>query len=107
MTVKHTPGPWRACLDGECSCGYVFGDDGNVYVAKALGPDDEEEPHPTREVQKANARLIAAAPYLLVAAEAALDHLEHLELRGILVSEAVIEALSYAIAKARGNEVKG
>lgn len=47
-------------------------------------------------------RMVSAMPDLLVAAEAALYHLKRLEMRGILVNEAVIEALRSAIAKARG-----
>lgn len=108
MTAKHTPGPWKACLNGECECGYVFGDGGDVYVARALGPGDEEDPRPTREMQKANARLIAAAPDLLAAAEAALWALEKADCwcgPGYTCLKCrVIDQVKTAIAKAKGVE---
>ncbi len=67
---KFTPAPWRACHSGNCKCGLVFGDEGNVYVAQVYGPyhqgDGISGPDcvPTQEFQIANARLIAAAPLL-------------------------------------------
>lgn len=65
--MSHTPGPWRACKNGECSCGYIFGEGGEVYVAQAIGEKNVDEygcpdPHPLLATQKANARLIAKAP---------------------------------------------
>lgn len=69
---QHTPGPWRACKDGRCSCGYIFGDNGEVYVAQAIHESNVDQmgcpdPHPTRECGDANLRLIAAAPDMLAA----------------------------------------
>lgn len=61
-----TPGPWEACgHDGQpCSCGYVFGDGGTVYVGKALALHDGVDPVADDRTRRANARLIAAAPTL-------------------------------------------
>lgn len=61
MTTKHTPGPWHYA---ECQMGTPFVDTESVgdLFAAAL-PLDEE---------RANANLIAAAPELLAACEAAL-----------------------------------
>lgn len=62
--TKFTPGPWAECKDGNCSCGYVFGAGGEVYVAKLLTLDDEVDPVAAFEQLTANAHLIAAAPEL-------------------------------------------
>ena len=69
--VGHTPGPWKACKNGHCSCGQIWGPDGNTSVARACGIKEltafEADKVPCMEMQKANARLIAAAPALLEA----------------------------------------
>ena len=63
MTTKHTPGPWRIEQNSQ-----IWADSPDpeitdpVYVAQ--GQCDT-----TRAQQKANARLIAAAPDLLASAE--------------------------------------
>ena len=61
---KFTPGPWRACRAGDCSCGQIFGGDGNSVVARAFGRADLDEADvvPDEAAQLANARLISAAP---------------------------------------------
>jgi hypothetical protein len=72
--AKHTPGPWQACKGGDCQCGMIWDATGNGLVAVAQGArehlkEDGSGPDcvPTDEAQKANARLIAAAPKLLKA----------------------------------------
>ncbi len=30
----HSPGPWRACRDGECSCGFIWSTTADHPVAK-------------------------------------------------------------------------
>lgn len=70
--VAHTAGPWVQCKDGDCTCGFIFGAAGQVYVAQAFGEPNVDEhglpdPHPTGEECGANARLISAAPDLLAA----------------------------------------
>lgn len=88
--VKHTPGPWSVCqhlksveCDSACKCGYrgvIFGPDEHVAMAICQPghdrPQREEEwgtepQRYPREVEIANAHLIAAAPTLLEALESA------------------------------------
>jgi len=69
--MAHTPGPWQACGDGNCSCGQVWSRPADQPVARAntVWGDDLEHPYgeiPAEEMH-ANARLIAAAPDLLEA----------------------------------------
>lgn len=82
--MSHTPGPWQACGDSKCPCRQVWsmpGDcpvftgrpDCNVLVGMAHhkwgdGPNNVYGEIPAAELE-ANARLIAAAPELLEAAE--------------------------------------
>lgn len=69
---KHTPGEWKACHSGTCECGKVWGPDGNVVVAIAMGAayHATTDAWPNAETQQANALLIAASPDLLEVAEA-------------------------------------
>lgn len=58
--AKHTPGPWAADgLDVKNGCGHM------ATTPERIGPDGEK-------IGEANARLIAAAPDLLAACQAAL-----------------------------------
>ena len=63
MTTNHTPGPWAAVEHGviceKCTS------HGNFYVCGLIDPDNDED--------KANARLIAAAPELLEALKSVLE----------------------------------
>ena len=74
---KFTPGPWRACRAGDCSCGQIFGGDGNSVVARAFGRADLDEADvvPDEAAQLANARLISAAPELVEALRDVTQHL--------------------------------
>jgi len=86
--VPWTPGPWSFCkgrrAPNPCSCGYVFGHGGEVYVAKSLNLGDDVDPVASEEARSANARLIAAAPEM---AEEIADNLDTLEkLRADLAS---------------------
>ncbi|MHC3750731.1 hypothetical protein ACYKDZ_17825 [Stutzerimonas stutzeri] len=97
--TKHTPGPWL--VEGRTV--YALNDDGynrfSALVQDAHTPGDELE---------ANARLIAAAPDLLEAAELALEVAEgwiHDQLDGTgIAGEALgkLDSVRAAIAKARG-----
>jgi hypothetical protein len=95
---EHTPGPWLGCTDGMSGVFDIwhdFGPDDVVQVAEVFGEDVDP-----RLCCQANARLIAAAPDMLAALEAALNYIDgckngesRLHARGILEA---------AIAKARG-----
>ena len=114
MNEKHTPGPWTACNEGKCRCKLVSCDD--YPVAKVISGEWGDPGMPYGEVLEAtaiaNARLIAAAPTLLFAAEqayAAID-LSLGEWRDFDVQEAPMvlaplfsakASLSAAIAKAK------
>lgn len=90
--AQHTPGPWKACKDGDCRCGQIwsktadqpvatveigqwgdawpalrFSGDGTVVEAYTARSDYGEV---SLEEAKANANLIAAAPELLTECEA-------------------------------------
>lgn len=108
---KHTPGPWRtrsmgpwttdSDLGGHSS--WAVGTDRGV-IAIAVTHEHHDDPEYT-----ANARLIAAAPMLLEAADDTLEALKLLLIglstrapETIPVINAHIEELSYAIAKATG-----
>jgi len=63
MEAKHTPGPW--INDGKTISAPVAPDESQTYIAPVAFIEDGW----TEDMQNANARLIAAAPDLLVAAE--------------------------------------
>lgn len=69
--TDHSAGPWRACRTGNCPCGFIWADDGQVQVASVHGPSAlgqdwyGSDTVCNEETQKANARLIVAAPDLL------------------------------------------
>ncbi len=91
----HSPGPWSACRDGECSCGFIWsttadhpvakvesGEWGDDYPAIKVTPTEhgltgtsfEVSAYMERigygrvdpEVAKQNAKLIALSPEMLV-----------------------------------------
>lgn len=96
MAEQWTPGPWRACHEGECKCGQVWtadhpvatvirGEWGDEYPTIVVeGPSLERVARATMErisygsvpedQATANARLIAAAPDLLSALEAIMGY---------------------------------
>lgn len=66
---KFTKGPWAEHGRGGCPCGMIFGPDGNAYIALVYGPGhmtgaDGPDCVPNEAAQRANARLISAAPDL-------------------------------------------
>jgi hypothetical protein len=101
MTTKHTPGPWAVLRRVDAIVDNLIvrsdgvpriGEEGfRDRVAEATWLDSDEE-------TEANARLIAAAPDLLAAAEAALEILDEDGI-GNGPTGAMLAA---AIAKARG-----
>ncbi len=100
MTVKHTPGPWSIHSDGDCIVSEVPNPHSNLNPVICF--IDEGTPN------AADAALIAAAPDLLAAAEAAaIDAVGILEIesaspevRKVVVGMLVV--LNTTIAKARG-----
>jgi hypothetical protein len=100
MEKKYTPGPWRMCNEGRCSCGLVSSRDFTVASVSSSCIKDEgvnlgDGLSNTSEEFKANYKLIAAAPELLEACMKALIHLEHLG-----IEKGVQEDLRQAIRKA-------
>ena len=94
MNAKFTRAPWTACQPGDYgdydgNSIVVLGDD--LRVAVVLGGDEES---------KANARLIASAPALLEAANAAMQCIS--ELTPTQARVEVAQMLQNAIAKATG-----
>jgi len=102
MTYKHTAGPWYSrplktmggCLIATTPCGNVM----RIATVLFCRPDREAK-YITKipEQAEANARLIAAAPDLLEAAEYLLD-----DMRLNNVPTNCVEKLQRAIAKAKG-----
>ncbi len=92
MTAMHTPGPWHA---DPTKSFYVFA---HGSLAEQAGV--ENGPFICNASTQANARLIAAAPDLLAAAQDALRNL-----RPLAVHPSHYAALENAIAKATGADV--
>ena len=104
--AKHTPGPWTAEERDERIL--IWSDGSHDYLA-ALSLDadgaDEEVADAYADERQANARLIAAAPDLLAACEAAL-RVCNLSGTGERDRRAAIAKLEAAVAKARGEDLK-
>ena len=78
MDTKFTPGPWKECRNGDCTCGHVWSIPGDFPVCTVQVPREPiavahenmaDAPDIiyqsiTPEMCAANARLIAAAPDL-------------------------------------------
>ena len=101
MSAAHTPGPWIAApwTDKEAEIeGFSISSGGHLVPTSNLCGDYEEA--------KANATLIAAAPDMLEALQAALAELERAnramrQEAGVTVcNEAVLQQVREAIAKA-------
>ena len=89
MKAKHTPGPW-----------HIYPDYAESYIESGTGYEvcQVMTNHPKNaDTQAANARLIAAAPELLDALQAALD-----DYAGIDINLNWQETARAAIAKATG-----
>jgi hypothetical protein len=95
--LRHTPGPWRIHLG---NCGTLMGLMSERGAVAMLGR--------ATAINPADAVLLAAAPDLLAAARAALDHLERTHQPTIFDafrnSARIIGQLRAAIAKATGKE---
>ena len=99
QTAKHTPGPWTAVThepEENISHAVVTGNNRAIPICKTGRWD---------LASAADTRLIAAAPDLLAACEAAIEdaspvNADYLS-AGIIVTEAAYDAMRAAIAKAR------
>lgn len=101
--VAHTPGPFktgRSTHDGTDVKG-VFGISVAWFGCNSTWHLDGKGHYIEPEEAHANARLFAASPDLLRAAEKAADFLRSSESQA---SKAVVAALEAAIRKAKGNE---
>lgn len=103
--MSHTPGPWRAGIAGNHR---VYGPDGTEHAGLIAQVFSTGLPN-TSGVARANANLIAAAPDLLAALEAAYDALSDMAKRapelGITLGDDDLKAIAQAraaIAKAKG-----
>lgn len=115
ISQKHTPGPWIADLRTGCfailkqtdkrTCLSGADDDAIVYQK---GRGEESSPGAYRyltDEQEANARLIAAAPEMLAALEAAREFIVDGMATGFVgmpEDEDVLEVTEKAIRKAKG-----
>lgn len=96
MNTKHTPGPWEAVEIGVIA--QKITSHGNFYICSLIDPENEED--------KANARLIAAAPELL---EALKQIANHFDMDGYgpdawkKLALEMAETARAAIARAEGN----
>lgn len=97
---KHTPGPWSAYIGGGVIsvCIGAIPNGKRPCIVEWPGFDSCDLP---LAQQKANARLIAAAPDLLAGCIKAVELLEPFEQTGFL-GEAVLPPIRAAIAAARG-----
>jgi hypothetical protein len=69
MAAQHTPGPWEARQDLDDGTWLVFGPDG-------LSVADCGAPWGSKDFHQPNARLIAAAPEMLAAAQSLINGLD-------------------------------
>lgn len=90
----HTPGPWRI---GGTEKRVIFADNGDVVARIACYGEQSETP----EAEKANARLIAAAPELLGALRSCVMVMER-DLSGLQLIQPELKEARAAIAKAEG-----
>ena len=101
--TKHTPGPWA---DHDASCTFEVHEIEDGY-GRTIATLDQfhhlEDGDWRREEVIANARLIAAAPDLLVACEAARNLIE-ITITYEAEESHAWQLLSAAIAKAKGND---
>ena len=101
---QHTPGPWRT--DSDLGHEQVLGPDGIIEADCSIFAMVKNGPTPERN--RANARLIAAAPELLEALEQTRKALEYWQKyvshKHALVVDTEILKVDDAIAKAKGED---
>ena len=94
MNAKHTPGPWQVNRKGQTHVEAARDGQGINIIANCDDPDDIR----TRDEDRANAKLIAAAPELLAACEAAVFGANHIDC--VRAMQEVLPQIRAAIAKA-------
>lgn len=100
-TVQHTPGPWHHDKRGYPHPDVKAANGRNVACTWGVNnqPKTKEAAEAQKQIARANARLIAAAPELL---DALKDAKELLENMGIKEGE-TLRGINEAIAKATGS----
>ncbi len=107
MSANFTPGPWSACCI-HLTPHYVFADEANTTICRIEINDPESDAFEpisgtvTLGQARANARLIAAAPELLEAAEQALEVFINQGWDDDLIAASKLKS---TIAKATGKEI--
>ncbi len=107
-SAKHTPGPWQY-LEGENDLPVIRAQKSRDKGYGVTVASVAVSPFPAAE-RKANARLIAAAPELLEAAQSLIAYLDR-EAQGEqsaqdIARQSLADLLRAAIAKATGQEVR-
>ena len=100
---KHTPGPWSIGDDSNAGCEVIAGPVAIVLdrIARVAGDGTYVI---SREEMIANARLIAAAPCMLQALEAATAEIRAIYGDQPPATNSVVMLIEAAIKKARGEE---
>ena len=93
----HTPGPWVPCETDSEHTTLISGNDGSgatrnggIYIARVQGPDN-----------RANARVIAAAPELLAKLNEVLDFYDALPSEHAPGEVELLDSITALIAKAK------
>ncbi len=110
MTAAHTPGPW-AVLDDDSLDGCDFipieTDQPTGPLCRLIcevRPDFSDSVGAIKATDRANARLIAAAPDLLTALQLAQPYVANCAEAGALFNRRDLEAVNIAIARATDGE---
>ena len=104
MSAAHTPGPWYADKLQDRGAFNIFPAGATLALLQVAGPAHYGA-HPYALAAEANARLIAAAPELLAAAQKAESLIPHLDdMDSSHTTASVVAALRAAIAKATGEK---
>ncbi len=98
VELKHTRGPWKACHDGNCSCGMVWGNEFPIVGVLSSCRKDEgynlgEGLKNSSDEYKANYLLVTAAPDLLDACLAVVGDKIHPDIAKRMAEIAVKKAL--------------
>ena len=104
---EHTPGPFEVRTYDHLKSYEIRSPHRHWPIARVMRSAGRGPLGISEGEAEANARLIAAAPDLLEACEAALGFVEELEQRGIVADWSRKDQLRAAIDKARGEAING